>query len=195
MRASFCLSCGFVEAPEFYYHHHNSALRQYLTHTLFRACVGRQLQPFPFAVKKTCERSREKKKENNYHKFHFIQTLSCLSSHFLTLHIWTCQNPLSRPNSPLILICFPKEGRVYLENKHMCVTGSTWSEMPFSIKKKIPCLCVWTQWKKAESRYYHCFKTDSCLSQVALELKRNTITLPVRNQENIVTYIQVVPRA
>lgn len=88
MRAGFCLSCGFVEAPEFYYHHHNSVPRQYLTHTLFRACVGRQLQPSSFAVKKTCKQSQEeKKKGNNYHKFHFIQTLSQLSSCFLTLHI------------------------------------------------------------------------------------------------------------
>lgn len=149
MRASFCLSCGFVEAPEFYYHNHNSTLRQYLTHTLFRACVGRQLKPLSFAVQKTCKLSQEKKKGNNYHKCHFIQTLSCLSSCPLTLLIWTCQNPLPRPNSPLILICFPREGTAYLENKH------EYNRKHLATTLEMPFLCVWTQWKKAESRYHH----------------------------------------
>lgn len=125
MRASFCLSCSFVEAPEFYHHHHNSVLRQYLIHTLFRACVGRQLQPFAVKKKKKATEARKEEREQLQVSLHsdFKSSLFC----FLTLHIWTCQNPLPRPNSPHILICFPKEGRVYLENKHMCVTGSTWN--------------------------------------------------------------------
>lgn len=64
MRASFCLSCSFVEAPEFYHHHHNSVLRQYLTHIIQSLC-GKVVTAFCYK-KNPCKQSQEKKKGNYY---------------------------------------------------------------------------------------------------------------------------------